>query len=166
MSREIKHWQIRLAKPEDNDQIAHIIRTVMPEYGAVGSGFSIEDPEVDHMFESYNNDQSVFFVLEGDGRLYGCSGIGPLTGAAPEICELKKMYMLKEARGIGFGTQLMELCLSKARDLGYESCYLETLSRMTEANNLYRKFGFKPLAKPLGNTGHTGCESWYVKSLR
>ena len=40
---------IRPIEPRDDARIAEIIRTVMPEFGACGSGFAINDPEVDWM---------------------------------------------------------------------------------------------------------------------
>ena len=40
---------IRPISAADDATIASIIRTVMPEFGAVGSGFAINDPEVDWM---------------------------------------------------------------------------------------------------------------------
>jgi putative acetyltransferase len=44
---------LRTIRPGDNPQVAGIIRSVMTEFGAVGPGFSIMDPEVDHMYEAY-----------------------------------------------------------------------------------------------------------------
>ncbi|MEO6066100.1 MAG: GNAT family N-acetyltransferase, partial [Lysobacterales bacterium] len=40
---------IRPIDSRDDLAIAGIIRTVMPEFGAVGEGFAINDPEVDFM---------------------------------------------------------------------------------------------------------------------
>ncbi|MCC7504801.1 MAG: GNAT family N-acetyltransferase, partial [Saprospiraceae bacterium] len=69
----------RPVRPEDNPQVANIIRTVMTEYGAVGEGYSIEDPEVNAMYEAYDNNRALFLVLQTeDGRLVGCGGIAPL----------------------------------------------------------------------------------------
>lgn len=156
---------IRSIRKADNEQVAEIIRKVMTEYGAVGEGFSINDAEVDQMFESYQGDHSAFFVVADDENVYGCAGVGPLKGADDKICELKKMYLLPEIRGKGLGKQILDTCLQKAGELGYAECYLETLSTMHEANSLYRKSGFMPLKAPMGNTGHHRCETWYVKDL-
>ena len=38
--------QIRPIQPHDDARIAEIIRAVMPEFGATGCGFAINDPEV------------------------------------------------------------------------------------------------------------------------
>lgn len=158
-------FTIRAIKRKDNPRVARIIRDVMTEYGAVGCGYSIEDPEVDNMFEAYPARDSAFFVLECNGQVLGCAGVGPLAGADPGICELRKMYLLPEARGTGIGTQLLKLCLEAAGELGYQKCYLETLEHMTHARHLYRKYGFKSVDQPIGNTGHSACNFWMIKDL-
>jgi len=159
-------FSIRPIQAADNAAMAAVIRTVMTEYGAVGEGFSIEDPEVDDMFASYSHERCAYFVLEQDGEVVGGSGVAPLVGASPEVCELRKMYLLERARGSGQGRRLMEICLEVASDMGYRQCYIETLSTMQEARGLYEGFGFRPLSAPLGTTGHFGCNNWYMRELR
>lgn len=162
----IQHdFEIRPVRPEDNEIVARIIREVMTEYACVGEGYSINDPEVDEIYEAYHNDRSAFFVLTRQSTVIGCGGIGPLLGGDITICELKKMYFLPEARGFGLGQKFISLCLEKARELGYQQCYLETVRRMWQANLVYEKIGFHPLEKPLGNTGHNTTEVWMVKPL-
>lgn len=117
------------------------------------------------MFEAYPAPEAVLFVVERDGRVLGCGGMGPLSGGGSGVCELRKMYFLPELRGTGIGTKLLELILDAAREAGYERCYLETLERMEQARHLYRKHGFETIDTPLGNTGHSGCNWWMVKEL-
>lgn len=159
-------FSLRPIRPEDNPQVAKIIRTVMTEYGAVGKGYSIEDPEVDGMYEAYHNDRSLFLVLEAaDGRLAGCGGVAPLQGGDPHTCELKKMYFLPEARGKGQGKKIVSELETAARERGFRYMYLETIAAMKEANGLYNRLGFQPLPGPMGNTGHTACGLFYGKKL-
>ena len=141
------------------------IRTVMTEFDAVGPGYSIEDPEVDHMFETYDREGARFWVIEQDGELLGCGGIAPLKGGDSATCELQKMYFRPELRGRGLGARLLGLCLEGARDSGYRRCYLETLGRMEHARRLYRRYGFEDLDAPLGDTGHCACNSWMALDL-
>lgn len=156
---------IRPIESGDDARMASIIRTVMPEYGAVGEGYSILDAEVDGMAEAYAADGAAYFVALVGDEVMGGAGIGPLVGGPPDVCELKKMYLLREARGLGLGRRLMERCLDAARAAGYERCYLETLEHMTEARGLYESRGFRPLDAPIGATGHTGCNGWYIREL-
>jgi putative acetyltransferase len=164
LSETHQKYIIRLIEKRHNEQIGDIIRTVMTEFGAVGTGYSIMDNEVDRMYEAYS-DRAKYFVVEKDGKILGGSGVAQLLNGDADTCELKKMYFLEELRGLGFGEKLLELCLEAAKELGYKKCYLETLSHMHAAQRLYEKFGFKKLDKPMGNTGHFKCNSWYVRDV-
>ncbi|MFZ1377709.1 MAG: GNAT family N-acetyltransferase [Geothrix sp.] len=156
----------RPIRPEDDPAVAAIIRRVMPEFGADGPGFAIHDPEVDHMSAAYSEPGSAYFVVvDEQDRVVGGAGIAALEGGEPGVCELRKMYFLEETRGQGMGETLLRHCLSVAQDLGYRTCYLETLSGMDQAIRLYGKLGFKPLCAPLGRTGHGGCDHWFAREL-
>lgn len=156
----------RPIRPEDDAAIAAIIRQVMPEFGADGPGFALHDAEVDHMSAAYSATGAAYFVVTGaDGQIVGGAGIAALEGEEPGVCELKKMYFLPTARGKGMGQALLGHCLTVARDLGYRTCYLETLSGMDRAIRLYQKVGFKSLCSPMGQTGHGGCDHWFAKEL-
>jgi putative acetyltransferase len=149
---------------EDNLSVKKLIQEVMTEFGAVGEGYSIEDAEVNEMYEAYDNSKSKFWVLKKQGKIVGCGGIAPLLGGNSETCELRKMYFYKEARGFGMGKKMVELCLEKAKELGYKNMYLETIERMEQANSLYKKMGFKSTCR-MGATGHSACGAFYVRSL-
>ena len=161
-----RNWKIRPISPHDDTRVAWIIRTVMPEYGAVGAGFAINDPEVDWMSRAYNAPRCAYFVVELEGQVLGGGGIAPLQGASnPRICELRKMYFMPALRGLGAGRALLDLCLDKAREFSFELCYLETLSGMDRAMALYQAAGFRSLDKPMGDTGHGGCNRYFSRSL-
>lgn len=145
--------------------MAKIIRSVMTEFGAVGCNYSSSDPEIDAMCEAYPAPKAAYFVIEGEHEVLGCGGMGPLAGGAPEVCELRKMYFRPELRGLGMGALLLEAILEAARLPGYRQCYLETLEHMHQARCLYRKYGFQAIDRPMGNTGHSGCNSWMVRAL-
>jgi len=145
--------------------VARVIRTVMPEYGARGAGFAINDPEVDAMCAAYPAPGSAYFVLELNGEVVGGGGVGPLWGGEEGTCELRKMYFLPAARGLGAGKALLGRCIEEARARGYRRMYLETLTGMDAAQRLYERFGFTRLAAPLGATGHFGCDRWYAVEL-
>ena len=156
---------IREIQKTDNVAIAQVIRDVLIEHDVPKVGTAYADPSLDFMFENYATEKSVYFVVEMEGKIIGGAGIAPLENGPKEICELQKMYFLSEARGLGLGAKLMEVCLQKAREFEFENCYLETMPYMAKAQNLYKKSGFEFLEKPLGNTGHNACPVWMLKKL-
>lgn len=159
------NFEIRLIQPSDNTAVAYVIRTVMPEFGAGGAGFAIHDREVDDMYTAYTLSGTAYYVCEADGKITGGGGIGPLVGGDANYCELKKMYFLPEARGLGLGQKVLEACLQAAKAKRYRYCYLETFNTMSQAMKLYEKAGFKKIDGPLGNTGHFACDRFYLLPL-
>src|SRR5687767_204785 len=158
-------YSIRPIEARDDAAVAALIRTVMPEFGAIGEGYAINDPEVDWMSRSYAEPRSAYFVVERDGVVAGGGGIAPLIGGDEDTCELRKMYFQPSLRGLGAGTALMERCLAAAREHGFRRCYLETLRGMTAAQKLYARSGFQRLDAPMGATGHGGCNTFMALDL-
>ena len=161
----IESARIRPIAQADDAAMAQVIRTVMPEFGAVGEGFAINDPEVDWMSRAYGGPRSAYFVVERNGEVRGGGGIAPLEGGDVDVCELRKMYFMPELRGLGSGTALMAKCLGAARERGFRRCYLETLRGMDAAMQLYERHGFSRIAAPMGATGHGGCNAFYLLDL-
>lgn len=156
---------IREIKPNDNQQIAKVIRDVLIEFGAPKVGTAYEDKATDEMFETYQKEKSAYFVVEHKKQIIGGVGFALLDGLDGSVCELQKMYFLPIARGKGLGSKLIKSCLNEAKKQGFKQCYLETMPYMDAARALYKKNGFKNLDKPMGNTGHYSCNVWMLKNL-
>ena len=156
---------IREIQPQDNAQIAKVIREVLIEFGAPKVGTAYEDKATDEMFEHFQKKTSEYYVIEHKNKVVGGVGIAKLDNYDGAICELQKMYFMPITRGKGLGSKLIETCLEKAKSLGFESCYLETMPYMDAARALYKKNGFKNLDKPMGGTGHYSCNVWMLKTL-
>ena len=161
----MENIRIREIQKQDNEQMAAIVRDVLTDFGAPKVGAAYADPYLDTLFEVYDIPRAIYFVVEKNGNVMGGAGIMQLEKANKTICELQKMYFLTEIRGLGFGTKLMNLCLEKAIEFGFESCYIETMSYMDDAQKLYRKSGFEYLENQIGDTGHNSCEVWMLKKL-
>ncbi len=145
--------------------MAQLIRTVMSDFGAIGPGFSINDPEVAQMAEFSDKARTQYFVVVREDRIVGSGGYAPLRGAALDVCELQKMYFYPEARGIGLGRRLGQLILSAAYGVGFRTCYIETMKTMVAAQRLYERMGFRPVVTPMGGTGHCGCDTYLIRAL-
>ena len=159
------NYTIREIQPNDNQQIARVIREVLIELGVPKIGTAYEDKALDMMHETYNDSFSTYYVLTIGDKIIGGAGIAQLKNSNNSICELQKMYFLSEARGKGLGSQMIEKCLHQAKKIGYEKCYLETMPYMDSARKLYSKNGFTSLDKPQGDTGHYSCNMWMIKTL-
>lgn len=160
-------WILRPIRPADDGAISAIIRAVMTEHGASGPGFAIHDAEVAAMSAAYAVRNARYYVVERDGKVLGGGGFAPLAGSDPRAatCELRKMYFLPAARGLGLGRALLSLLLDEMRAAGFRRCYLETTGQMTAAQRLYRAAGFAPLCRAEGATGHHGCDTFYARGL-
>ncbi len=156
---------IREIQKKDNPAIASIVRDVLMEMGAPKVGTAYADPYLDSLFEVYAIPKAVYFVIEKNEKIIGGAGIMQLENSEENICELQKMYLLPEGRGLGLGKELIDKCIDKASEFGFESCYIETMTYMEDAQKLYKKVGFYYLDKPLGNTGHSSCPVWMLKKL-
>ncbi len=149
------NYIIREIEPKDNLKIATVIRNVFEELDApkVGTAYA------------YQDDNEIYFVVETDEIILGGCGIGKLIDTEIKICELQKMYLAKEARGKGIAKELMQKCLTFAKQAGYDKCYIETLPFMKDAQKLYVKSGFTYIDGPMGSTGHNACDVFMIKDL-
>lgn len=156
---------IRLIEKQDNPQIANVIRRVLEDFNVPKVGTAYTDTSLDCMFETYQKPNAVYFVVEENNKIIGGAGVAKLDNYEGNVCELQKMYFLPEARGRGVGAQMMEFCLAKAREFGFEKIYLETMEYMTHAQKLYKQAGFEYIECAMGDTGHYSCPVHMLKTL-
>ena len=157
--------KLRTIQKEDNVQLAQIIRDTLTEFKANKPGTVYYDETTDQLFELFQKPGSIYYVALMDDEIVGGGGIYPSDGLPNGTCELVKMYLLPEARGIGLGKRIIEECLAFAIENGYTQVYIESMPELENALKVYEKFGFKYISAPLGNTGHHGCEKWMLRSL-
>lgn len=156
---------IRTIQPSDNKELAAIVRNTLAEFGANRPGTVYFDSSTDTLFELFQTPRSIYYVAINEEKPVGGAGIFPSAGLPRDTCELVKMYLLPEARGVGVGRLLIEKCLAFAKEAGYKKVYLETLPELKKAIHVYEKFNFTYLPGPMGNTGHFGCDVWMIREL-
>jgi putative acetyltransferase len=82
-----------------------------------------------------------------DGRPAGCCAFRPLISSDHlNACEMKRLYVRSGFRGLGLGRQLVEAIVERARQAGYSTMLLDTLSDMESARALYQEVGFTETA--------------------
>ena len=156
---------IRQIQKEDNLGIAQMIRGVFEEHNAPTEGTVFTDPTTDNLFELFKTQNSIFWIAIHHEKIWGCCGIYPTQGLEKDCIELVKFYLPAEARGKGIGKKLMECCVQSAKELGYQKLYLESIPAFAKAVSIYEKLGFIHLEKPLGNSGHNGCDIWMLQDI-
>ncbi|HET7898785.1 MAG TPA: GNAT family N-acetyltransferase, partial [Flavisolibacter sp.] len=162
----VKDIRIRTIQKNDDPALATIIRSTLKEFGANKPGTVYYDPTTDALYELFaSTASSVYFVAELEDELVGGGGIFPSPGLPNDTCELVKMYLLPQVRGIGLGKKIIEACIAFAKDAGFKNIYIETMPELKQAMKTYEKFGFYYLDGPMGETGHFGCELWMLKKL-
>jgi len=137
---------IRNIKQGDNAALARIIRDTLKEFKANKPGTVYYDETTDHLFEVFKEAQSIYFVAELNGELMGGSGIYPTANLPEGTCELVKFYLSPAARGKGIGKELLQKCITAAKEMGYKKMYLETMPELTIAIPMYEKSGFRYLS--------------------
>lgn len=156
---------IRPIQPTDDAPMARVIRETLAEFDADGDGFAGRDAEMQSLSQAYTRPRHAYFVAQRDDAVLGGVGVAPLAGGDADTAELRKMYLTAGARGAGLGRRLLFRAIETARALGFRRIYLETLTDMRAARHLYEQAGFRHLARPMGNTGHHGCNSWLLLEL-
>ncbi len=156
---------IRLIQPGDNSALATIIRAALAEFGANKPGTVYYDATTDALYELFQTSGSLYYVAVQEEVILGGAGIFPSAGLPVGVCELVKMYLHRDARGLGLGKRLIDHCIAAAVEKGYTQMYLETMPELRKAVSVYEKFGFTYLSGPMGNTGHFGCDVWMIKPL-
>lgn len=166
-SRLQNEYKIRKLLKKDLAPLIAFTKTVWAEFGFDSNHpeAPLFEDELSKTFEIYSRPKSNYFVLLHGKKIVGGAGFGPLSKTRDNICELKGMYLSSQLRGLGLGALLLQKALEEAKKEGFKKCYLETMDFMHGANALYKKFGFEKLDKPMGNTGHTWTNCFYIKEL-
>ncbi len=83
-----------------------------------------------------------FVVGIEDGVPVCCGGVKRLPDGA---CEIKKMFVVAEARGRGVARALLDELEDRARELGYAIARLDTGPKQARARRMYERAGYAPI---------------------
>ena len=119
------------------------IRELFLEY-AESLGFSLcfqnFDKELANLPGDYSPPDGRLILALDENKPIGCVALRKLE---KHICEMKRLYIKPEMRGIGLGEQLVRTVIDEAVKIGYMKMRLDTVPKMKEAIDLYSKIGFK-----------------------
>ncbi len=91
----------------------------------------------------------VFVLVLDDGRVVAGGGVRRLDDG---VAEIKRMFVVPEARGRGHGRRLLDALEDAAAELGYQAVRLDTARTMTTAMEMYRRSGFRDIPDYNGNS--------------
>jgi len=142
LPKDLSHLTIRSATNDDRERVAKLVFGVLAEYGLEPDP-ETTDADLQDIEANYLQRGGLFEVIEDSGNMLGSVGLYPVNKTT---CELRKMYFIPSARGLGLGKYVLARAIARAKELGFKQIVLETSSKLIAANRLYNKFGFKPVA--------------------
>lgn len=103
-------------------------------------------------------DGRLLLAVDGE-RVLGCAA---LRKVANGICEMKRLYVRPEARGMSLGRRLAEAIVAEARGAGYAELRLDVLPEFEAARRVYQSMGFvsaEPVShNPVPGTAFLGLD--------
>jgi carbonic anhydrase len=83
------------------------------------------------------------YLAQVSGATAGCIALRPL---ASDLCEMKRLFVREEFRGMQIGRMLIERVIDDAREIGYSAMRLDTFPpKMGKAVQLYESYGFREI---------------------
>jgi putative acetyltransferase len=127
----------------ETQPLVEVARTLFQEY-AQSLGFSLcfqsFDQELADLPGGYAPPDGRLLLAKADNEWAGCVALHKL---APDICEMKRLYVRPQFRGNKIGKLLAEKVIAEARQIGYSKMRLDTVAPvMKDAVRVYRSMGF------------------------
>jgi DNA-binding MarR family transcriptional regulator/N-acetylglutamate synthase-like GNAT family acetyltransferase len=107
------------------------------------------------LVENFDPKRERCWIAERNGEI---AGFVFLVKKSETICKLRLLLVEPWARGLGIGGRLISECVRFARQTGYKKMMLWTQSDLLPARHLYKKAGFKLVARETH-------DSWGRKNL-
>lgn len=137
--------EIRQARfPEERAAVEAIFREYIAS-PSVSLAFQDYEPELAALPGKYAPPAGALLLAWQSGRAIGCVAMRPVDEA---ICEMKRLYVRPDGRGLGLGRRLAEAIIAAAREAGYAEMRLDVLPEFERAREVYHALGFRP-AEPV-----------------
>lgn len=162
MQARFKDFLIRDWETSDRTAAADVIKTVLAEYGLgweVNCG-GCSDQDAVEVEKYYLQTGGEFWVVEKNSQIVGTGGYYPIERGQNAV-EIRKMYLLVEARGQGLGRYLLTQLEQSAAAHGFQEVWIETASILKEAVQLYERNGYLLMT----GVETERCDKAYCKQL-
>ena len=97
------------------------------------------DEELNNLEYKYGLPDGRLYLLYFNNNLAGCIALKKID---KDSCEMKRLYIKEQYRHNHLGEYLVKRIIEDATDIGYKYMLLDTLPFLTNAINLYKKYGF------------------------
>jgi len=160
METHYRNFKVRDWEPGDRIAAAEIVRSVLAEYSLdwEPTGADRDAVDVENFYQATGGE---FWVIEKEGQLVGTGGYYPVKRGKNAV-EIRKMYLLADARGQGLGRYLLQALEQAIASRGFEQIWIETASVLAEAVQLYESSGYQPAA----GVETARCDRVYVKFFK
>jgi putative acetyltransferase len=138
----VRHSGITTTQAESAAHIAAIHELFLEYANSLGFSLCFQsfDQELAALPGDYAPPDGRLLLATSSGQPGGCVALHKL---APEICEMKRLYVRPQFRGKGLGRELAQKIIAEARDVGYKRLRLDTVEPvMKTAVAVYRQLGF------------------------
>ena len=123
-----------------------LIKTLFEEY-ANSLDFDLDFQDFDKELAEFPGDyappKGCLLLAKDEGKIAGCVALRELSEG---VCEMKRLYVKPQFRGLGIGKNLAEAVIQEARKIGYTRMRLDTAPSMQAARALYMSLGFKEIS--------------------
>jgi putative acetyltransferase len=130
--------------PQDRETVESLFREYVASLTA-DIGFQDVEAEIATLPGKYARPTGVVLIARSEDRDTDDAGLIAYRMLEPAVCEMKRLYVRPAFRGRHVGWELAEELIFDARQCGYRTMVLDTLSSMQPAVELYRRLGFKPV---------------------
>jgi len=101
--------------------------------------------DIANIKETYMKNGCMWCLVD-DEKLIGTIAVRTID-KDNKVAEMKRLYVLKDYQGRGFGRQLFETALAYAKENGYEKVCLDTRKDREASLHLIHKYGFVEVSK-------------------
>jgi putative acetyltransferase len=127
--------------PHEIDDVRRLFR----EYEAylnVDLCFQQFESELEGLPGKYAPPSGTLLLAMDQGKAVGCGALRRIGAIQDRTCEMKRLYVCPEGRGLGIGKQIAGQLIREGVQLGYSTMVLDTLNRLEAAIHLYESLGF------------------------
>lgn len=146
--------------------LADLIRTNLKKHALDIPGTVYFDDNLNHLSDFYLADHAKRFYsiwTDDSDKLIGGIGIAEFE-FFENCCELQKLYLDDNAKGMGLSYEMISRIEDKAKELGYKQIYLETHDNLSAAIHVYERSGYTEIEKP-SCIVHATMNRFFLKEL-